>query len=178
MIPRNKTKRSSTFRPRGNGDPTDRQSPVLDRRTAMMQIPVLAVAATTLGTLAAAAQPQPASGMGLVIYNLNLRRKWLRQQNPQQDLFQPLAFLKHCRSLGAGGMQANLGVMEAAAIGQLRAFAERHGMFIDAIIRPPKDKADSESIRIGDQNRSGCPGSGGSHDDHPRAAIRAIRQAG
>ena len=80
--------------------------------------------------------------MGIVIYDFNLRRRSLRKRDPTHDLFQPLTFLKHCHSLGAGGIQANLGAMQPAAVRQLRDFAEQHDLFIDAIIRPPTDKGD------------------------------------
>lgn len=107
-------------------------------------------AVAILGTAAVTAIPHPAkantdplpsrTGMGLVIYDCNIRRKWMRRKNPRFDLFEPLTFLKHCHSLGAGGMQANLGVMTATEIRPLREFAERNDLFIDAIVRPPKNK--------------------------------------
>jgi sugar phosphate isomerase/epimerase len=82
------------------------------------------------------------TGLGLVVYNCGIRRKWMQQQDATFELFEPLTFLRHCQSLGAGGMQANLGVMPADAIRQLRDFAEQHELFIDAIISPPKSVAD------------------------------------
>lgn len=82
------------------------------------------------------------TGMGLVIYDCNIRRRWLREQDSAFDLFEPLTFLKHCHSLGAGGMQANLGVMNTDEIDKLRAFASKHDLFVEAIIKPPKDDAD------------------------------------
>lgn len=79
--------------------------------------------------------------LGLVIYNCSLRRKWV-QQTSGGDLFAPLAFLKHCQSIGAGGMQANLGVLDAAGVKLLRDFASEHALAIDGIVNPPKDHAD------------------------------------
>jgi sugar phosphate isomerase/epimerase len=113
---------------------------LLDRRTALKGF--LALAASASSRLYAAEQPEQITGMGIVIYDFNLRRRWMKKQDPAQDLFHPLTFLKHCHSLGAGGIQANLGKMEPGAIRQLRDFAERHVLFIDAIIRPPRDKTD------------------------------------
>ena len=82
------------------------------------------------------------TGMGLVAYDCGIRRRMLQQQNADFDLFEPLTFLKHCHQLGAGGMQAGLGVPEATAVRQLRDYAEQHSLFIDAIVSPPKDSAD------------------------------------
>lgn len=82
--------------------------------------------------------------MGLVIYDCKLRRQWMRQREPGFDLFEPLTFLNHCHALGAGGMQANLGVLTPSEIEQLRQFAGRHGLFIEAIVKPPKDDHDIE----------------------------------
>ena len=82
------------------------------------------------------------TGMGLVIYDCNIRRRWMREKDPQFDLFEPLTFLKHCHSLGAGGMQASLGVMKSDEIQSLRDFADKHGLFIDAIVKPPTSNDD------------------------------------
>ena len=81
--------------------------------------------------------------MGLVIYDCGIRRKWMLQQKKQFDLFDPLTFLKHCQSLGAGGMQAKVGQLDSvAALKQVRDFAERHSMFMDAVVAAPTEKAD------------------------------------
>lgn len=112
--------------------------PCLTRRGA------LAVGALALAATACAAPPVPKkiTGLGLVIYNCAIRRKALLERNSKIDLFEPLAFLQHCKSLGAGGMQANLGVLDSGRVRGLRDFAEQHALFIDAIIMPPQDQAD------------------------------------
>ncbi len=69
------------------------------------------VATSGVGVLAA--NSRQTSRMGLVAYNCAIRRKWLQQREPSLDLFEPLTFLKHCRELGAGGMQTSLGVLDA-----------------------------------------------------------------
>lgn len=81
------------------------------------------------------------TGMGLVIYACSHRRRWLRESDDGTNLFQPLNFLKHCHSLGAGGMQASLGVLAANQIRELRDFAEEHELYIDAIVSCPGDDA-------------------------------------
>jgi len=116
---------------------------LITRRAALSRIAGATTCALTpaLSSIAAAEQ-RKRTGMGLVIYDCNIRRKWMREQKPEFDLFEPLTFLKHCHSLGAGGMQANLGVMASDEVRRLRVFADQHGLFIDAIIKPPKSKDD------------------------------------
>ena len=110
----------------------------LTRRELLTRIGTAAALPLAFGSLPAFAEEAPArSSMGLVIYDCGLRRKWLQQQKPDFDLYQPLTFLKHCRSLGAGGMQARLGIMEPAAIRELRELAEANSLYIEAIVSPP-----------------------------------------
>ena len=116
--------------------------PFINRRTAICQFSAIAACATTPALRSFGAECAKRTGMGLVIYNCNLRRKWMRQQKPDYDLFQPLSFLKHCHTLGAGGMQANLGVLKSTEAEELRAFARQHELFIDAIVKPPRDVQD------------------------------------
>lgn len=118
-------------------------SPSINRRTALCQMGAVAGwAAVASMPQILAAEPSKRTGMGLVIYDCNLLRKWMRRQKSSVDLFAPLTFLKHCNSLGAGGMQANLGAMQPGDVKELRDFAERHDLFIDAIIKPPADDSD------------------------------------
>ncbi len=114
----------------------------VDRRTVLKSLLALTAAASALPGSHAALQSERVTDMGIVIYGFNLRRRWMKKQNPALDLFEPLTFLKYCHGLGAGGMQANLGAMPPAAIAELREFAEQQDLFIDAIISPPKDKRD------------------------------------
>jgi sugar phosphate isomerase/epimerase len=111
--------------------------PTMTRRTALG-----AIAAATVGSVVAATVAQQRSRLGLVAFNCAIRRKWLQQRDPQSDLFEPLTFLKHCRDIGAGGMQASLGVLDATRLKALRDFAAEHKLFIDGIVNPPKDEAD------------------------------------
>ena len=100
--------------------------------------------AVTTAVAGAPTESRATTGLGLVIYDCAIRRKWLSQRNAKVDLFEPLTFLKHCRELGAGGMQASLGVLDATQIKNLRDFAEQHTLFIDGIVNPPKHDADVE----------------------------------
>jgi sugar phosphate isomerase/epimerase len=110
-------------------------------RREMLQLAGAAVAVSCVPT-AAWADERPRSSLGLVAYNLGLRRKQLSQSVPAVDLFEPLALLKHAQKLGAGGLQASLGVMDAAQVRALRDHAERHELCLDGIVSPPKDDAD------------------------------------
>ncbi|TVS14443.1 MAG: xylose isomerase [Planctomycetaceae bacterium] len=98
--------------------------------------------ATAMGTVAFATETPQRSRLGLVAYNCAFRRKWMQQRDPKFDLFEPLTFLKHCRDVGAGGMQTSLGVLDAARVKSLRDFADEQKLFIDGIVNPPKDNAD------------------------------------
>jgi sugar phosphate isomerase/epimerase len=101
-----------------------------------------AIAVATMGSVVMATEAQQRSRLGLVAFNCAIRRKWLQQREPQSDLFEPLTFLKHCRDVGAGGMQASLGVLDATHVRTLRDFAAEHKLFIDGIVNPPKDDGD------------------------------------
>jgi sugar phosphate isomerase/epimerase len=115
----------------------------IDRRTALRALSALAACGATASLpTAGAADASPRTGLGLVIYDCRFRRDWLRQRKADFDLFEPLNFLEHCRQLGAGGMQARLGVLDAKQAARIRDFAREHSLFIDAIVSPPADKAD------------------------------------
>jgi sugar phosphate isomerase/epimerase len=112
-----------------------------DRRALLGGAAALAATAA-LTDWAIATEAKSTFSLGLVAYDVGLRRKQLAQNDPKIDLFEPLTLLKHCRGLGAGGMQASLGVLEADRVRALRDYAELHGLFIDGIVMPPKDAAD------------------------------------
>ncbi len=113
----------------------------IDRRTMLIGLTGVTAGLATDASIADEAAVHR-TGLGLVIYDCVLRRKWLLKQKPRVDLFEPFTFLQHCNNLGAGGMQAALGVMDKERIGRLRDFAERNTLFIEAIVKPPVDDAD------------------------------------
>lgn len=82
------------------------------------------------------------TGMGLVIYDCNIRRRWMKEREPNFDLHHPLHFIKHCQSLGAGGMQAVLGGLPKHEAKELREFCERTDMYLESIVRLPKNEFD------------------------------------
>jgi sugar phosphate isomerase/epimerase len=110
--------------------------PTMSRRAALGAI------AATMGSVAFATETPQRSRLGLVAYNCGFRRKWMQQRESKFDLFEPLAFLKHCHSIGAGGMQTSLGVLDAARVKSLRDFAGEHSLCVDGIVNPPKDDGD------------------------------------
>lgn len=118
-------------------------NPTINRRAALRSLATIVGSATTPSVCSFAAESVKRTEMGLVIYDCSIRRRWLRETNANVDLFEPLTFLKHCHALGAGGMQASLGVMDTDGIRRIRDFAEQDGLFIDAIIRPPKNDDDA-----------------------------------
>jgi sugar phosphate isomerase/epimerase len=110
-----------------------------------------------LVTLAAAASAAPlslwsdestddvtATSMGLVSYCCGFQRRARLQQDPNVDLFAPQSFLEHCHSLGAGGMQLSLGVLDRRECQSLRRRAEELAMYVEAIVSMPENEAGVE----------------------------------
>jgi sugar phosphate isomerase/epimerase len=84
------------------------------------------------------------TGLGLVIYALNLRRKAMKLRDAQSELFEPLALLEFCHGLGAGGVQLPLGRRDAEYARKLCRQAEQWGMFLEGIVSLPQREADVE----------------------------------
>ncbi len=114
----------------------------MNRRELMCHVGASAIA-TSLTIDGAHAQPASGrTGMGLVTYCCSLRRK--DSMGNAHDLFEPQTFLEHCQRVGAGGAQLALGVMEVDQCHELRDWASRRQMYIEAIISVPKDSADCD----------------------------------
>lgn len=116
----------------------------MNRRQALATIAGAASAVLLKSTAATAQEPMERTGMGLVIYCCSRRRALLRQQDPDFDLFEPLNFLAHCESTGAGGMQISLGVMPDEDAEALRKKAAESQKYIEAIVQPPWSPQDVE----------------------------------
>lgn len=82
--------------------------------------------------------------LGLVIYCQRFQRDLLQREDAALDLYEPKRFLEHCFRLGAGGMQAALGVRDQDYVAELRDKAERSGMRVEAIIKPPESASDRD----------------------------------
>jgi sugar phosphate isomerase/epimerase len=87
---------------------------------------------------AAGDQTPPRPRMGVVLYALSLRRA----AQPRGPLHEPVGFLQHCRTLGAGGVQMPLGVPGRDAAARIRRQLESLGMYLEGIVSPPRDEAD------------------------------------
>ncbi len=98
---------------------------------------LLALTASTLaaGPLCAA---EPATRLGIVIHSFPIRAK--REQ--KASFADPIRFVEFCRERGAGGVQTSLGVRDADYIRRLRTLVEKHGMYLEGSVRPPKDRDD------------------------------------
>jgi sugar phosphate isomerase/epimerase len=84
------------------------------------------------------------TGLGVVIYALGLRSRWMKAEDPHHDLFEPFAFLDYCHGLGAGGIQVPLGIRDSQYASRLREKANTCGMFVEGILSPPQNDADLE----------------------------------
>lgn len=82
------------------------------------------------------AKPPPA--MGVVIHSYGIRRS----ADKEARFDDPLAFLEHCRSIGAGGVQTALGVREPAYSARLREAVEKNRLFVEASIGLPRSADD------------------------------------
>ncbi|HUG71217.1 MAG TPA: TIM barrel protein [Pirellulaceae bacterium] len=116
----------------------------MNRREALQWI-AASMSASMLSSSFVVGEDRPAAtSMGLVTYCCQFRSQMLAKATPPINLFGPLTFLDHCKSLGAGGMQHRLGVLEAREATALRTHAEENSLYIEAIVSVPKDKSDVE----------------------------------
>jgi sugar phosphate isomerase/epimerase len=117
----------------------------MNRREALNVMAGVATTALCNSSMPALAELSDGkTGLGLVVYCCALRRQMMKQEDATADLFEPLTFLAHCRKLGAGGAQMSLGIREPKDARAIRQQAERDGLYVEAIISVPKDKADVE----------------------------------
>ena len=114
------------------------------RRGAVGTIAAITAGAAWMTTerAAAAAAARPVTGMGVVMYDCGIRRGWMKRQAAGVDLFEPMTFMRHCRSLGAGGAQVALKDLPTAQCDRLRQYVSDQGMYLESITSPPKDDAD------------------------------------
>jgi 3-oxoisoapionate decarboxylase len=109
-----------------------------DRRTFLRA----SAAALLAGVSRAEVPSAKARGwLGCVIHSFPIRSR------VEKGLADPLKFLEFCRERGADGIQLPLG-KSADEARKLRAAAERHGMYVEGSIRPPKDKDDVERFEV------------------------------
>lgn len=93
---------------------------------------------------AVADEPSKKTKLGIVAYCLGIRSRAERAAGRQPSFTDPMAFLKHCHALGAGGIQLSIGVKDEPYTTGLRREAEQRGMFVEGIMGLPRDEADIE----------------------------------
>jgi len=116
----------------------------MNRRQALRLIAASTSASLLRATSAEGREAPEKTGLGLVTYCCQFRRKLLAKATPPVNLSEPMAFLEHCKALGAGGMQIRLGVMDGNDSLDLRKQAEANRQYIEAIVSVPKDESDVE----------------------------------
>jgi hypothetical protein len=80
----------------------------IDRRSAIKQLTAFAAGVAFADQDALAADSKPKTGLGIVMYDCMLRRTLMKKRDKSFDLYEPFSFLRHCRSLGAGGAHVGL----------------------------------------------------------------------
>jgi 3-oxoisoapionate decarboxylase len=103
----------------------------------------LSVGAGSFAAISTFGDPQrpPAScGMGMVAYSFSIRRA----AEPRGRLQDPLGCVEHCRELGAGGLQIDLGTRDREYCARLRDRVRTTGMYLEGIGRLPRDRDDIE----------------------------------
>lgn len=109
----------------------------MDRRSFLASVPALSTLANLLG-----AEQAPATAMGVVIHSFGMRRS----AEATSPLATPLGFLEHCRAFAAGGVQTTIGAPAHEEIARIRAFLERHGMYLEGSIRLPRAASKVETF--------------------------------
>ncbi|HKB02914.1 MAG TPA: sugar phosphate isomerase/epimerase family protein [Gemmataceae bacterium] len=94
----------------------------------------LAAALACVPRTVAADPPKTRGSFGIVIHSYPIRSR-------EKAFADPLKFLEFCRERGADGIQLPLG-KDPEAARKLRDAADRHGMYVEGSVRPPKDQAD------------------------------------
>jgi sugar phosphate isomerase/epimerase len=120
-----------------------------------------ACAGTVSAASAAAFGASGAAGsgsLGLVIHSFAVHTAGDRGRAGGERFSAPGRFFEVARTLGAGGVQVALGVMENAAADALRERARAASMYLEGIASLPRDQADLERFEaeIGTAKRTGA----------------------
>jgi sugar phosphate isomerase/epimerase len=91
-----------------------------------------------LGPTAQAERAKGSIPMGVVIHSYGNRRA----ADKERRFDDPHTFLDYCRTLGAGGVQTSLGARTEDQAEKLRAFAEKHKLYLEGSIALPRNKDD------------------------------------
>ncbi len=90
------------------------------------------------GGLAQTAPKRTRLGIAQFSYANRLRAE---RASKRETLADPLKFLEHCHSIGAGGMQVDLGIRDEPYARKLRDKAQAYDMFIEGSTSLPRDRS-------------------------------------
>jgi sugar phosphate isomerase/epimerase len=90
--------------------------------------------------------------MGIVVYSYTQRRA----AEPNGPLHDPLGFVEHCRAAGAGGVQLALGLRDREYAGRLHRLLDSSGMYLEGILRLPRDRSDVGRFEAEVQTARAC----------------------
>lgn len=100
--------------------------------------------AAALAAVARADGPRSKLPLGIVIHSFPVRVAQSRKRGDAVPFADPLAFLEHCRRLGAAGIQVGIGRRDGEYADRLRAAADKAGMYLEGTVSLPKDRGDAE----------------------------------
>jgi sugar phosphate isomerase/epimerase len=116
----------------------------LDRRQFLGSLAAGSGVAALSRLAAASEPPRRRSKMGLASDCWHVNDRAQAKKGQKSDLSDPQLFLERCYGLGAGGMQAPLGVRDEAYCSRLRRWAEVHELFIEGSVDLSSSKFDIE----------------------------------
>jgi len=116
----------------------------LDRRRFLAGLAVGSGVAVLNRLAVGGESPAPRSKMGLASDCWSLHQRAQVAKGQKGDLSDPQRLLERCYQLGAGGMQAPLGVRDEAYCSGLRRWAEAHEMYIEGSSSLADSRFDAE----------------------------------
>jgi len=92
--------------------------------------------------LVGAQDPPARTGLGIAAFTYRHRMELDRARRAAEPLSDPVHFLEHARRAGAGGIQTDLGKLDAERAAELRRRAEKHGLWVEGSTGLPRTKED------------------------------------
>jgi 3-oxoisoapionate decarboxylase len=114
----------------------------MERRLVLQGLAALGLSSGMAFPSRASPLQERRTGVGLCQYCSSFERRQKREQDKTIDLFAPENYHAYARSMGAGGYQVELGVLEPARAKELRRRTEESGMYVEGMIKAPKTNAD------------------------------------
>ncbi len=91
------------------------------------------------------ADDQPS--LGVVIHSYSGRVATDRARGGSNRLDDPLNFLEHCHAMSVRGVQVAIGARDSAYSERLAKRAAAYGMYLEGIVRLPRNRIDMERFR-------------------------------